>query len=401
MKTLKLLTAVWVLALLAGCNQTRNTTPGTPKVESVKTQIETPESDQTQAETPRKHMDLVFAIDVSGSMEHIIAATQQKVWAIVNEMLKSRPMPTLRVGLIAYRGESEECYGGTGFKVWDLTEDLDQAYGNLMALRTDGGSTECVGRAIYEASHSISWQKTDETLKVLFVLGNEPANQDRNKEKYGYQVTASAAIRNGIQINTVYCSSHEPATPEWAEISRLADGSFLTVGLEGRIAAVSTPMDKELADLQRKLIGTNVAYGGQAGLKMVSELNKAESAAACAPQSVQADRSIALANQKSGRIGTWDLLDAVNEKRVKLEELKDEELPEEMRKITPEKRREYLETKQKDRAEIVKKIQDLSRARDEYIQTEIKKQNLDKNTVDQIILNTLRQQAEKKGFKFQ
>lgn len=395
MKNIRLLTAVWALALLAGCNQAQNTTPGTPKMSetvSAKTETETPKQE--------KHIDLVFAIDVSGSMEHIIAATQRKVWSIVNEMLKSKPMPIIRVGLIAYRGETEECYGGTGFKAWDLTEDLDKVYENLMALRTGGGDVECVGRAIYEANHSISWQKADDTLKVLFVLGNEPANQDRNREKYGYRVTAPDAIRNGIQINAVYCSSHERATPEWAEISRLADGAFLTVGLEGRVAEVSTPMDKELAELQRQLIGTNVAYSGQAGLKMAAELNKAENLAAAAPMASQADRSSALTNQKSGRLGTWDLLDAVKEKRVKLDELKDEELPAEMQKMPPEKRREYLDTKQKERDGIVKKMQELSRARDEFIQAEIKKQNLDKNSVDQIILNTLRQQAEKKGFKF-
>ena len=357
---------------------------------------------KTITEIPKqeKHIDLVFAIDVSGSMEHIIAATQRKVWSIVNEMLKSKPMPILRVGLIAYRGENEECYGGTGFKAWDLTEDLDKVYENLMALRTGGGNVECVGRAIYEANHSVSWQKTNDTLKVLFVLGNEPANQDRNKDRYGYHVTAPAAISNGIQINTIYCSSHERATPEWAEISRLADGAFLTVGLEGKVAEVSTPMDKELADLQRQLIGTNVAYGGGAGLKMVAELNKAENLAATAPMASQADRSSALTNQKSGRLGTWDLLDAVKEKRVKLDELKDEELSAEMQKMSPEKRREYLESKQKERDEIIKKMQELAKARDEYVQAEIKKQNLDKNSVDQIILNTLRQQAEKKGFKF-
>lgn len=349
----------------------------------------------------QKEIDLVFAIDVSGSMENIIAATQKKVWTIVNEMLKPRPMPVVRVGLIAYRGENEECYGGTGFQVWDLIDDLDKVYEHLMALKTDNGECECVGRAVYEATHSMSWAKSPDALKVLFVLGNEPANQDTNQEKYGYKVTASGAIKQGIQVNTVYCAqSGEKVGPGWEEIARLADGVFTTIGLEGKVVEIPTPMDKELAELQGKLSETIVAFGGKEGEMMKEEQDKAQDAATKAPAGVQAARAGFLARQKSGRMGTWDLIDAIKEGRVKLEELKDEELPEEMQKMTLEERKTYLEKKQKEREELQKKITELAKARESYVQEEMKKQK-SQDAFDQVILNTLREQAKKKGFKFE
>jgi molybdopterin-biosynthesis enzyme MoeA-like protein len=99
-------------------------------------------------------------------------------------------------------------------------------------------------------------------------------------------------------------------------------------------------------------------------------------------------------------MGAWDLIDAIKEGRTKLEELKDEELPEEMQKMNPEERKVYLEQKQKEREVIQQQITELAKKREAYVQEEMKKLN-DKDAFDQVILKTLREQAKKKGFEFE
>ena len=353
----------------------------------------------------KKTIDLVFAIDVSGSMDHIITAAQKKVWAIVNQMASVKPMPSLRIGLIAYRGQNEECFGGTGFKCWDLSENLDLVYKQLMSLSTDGGATECVGRAIYEATNSMSWDKSKDGLKVLFVLGNEPANQDPDQEKYGYKKVASDAIKQNISINTVYCAQGaEGATPEWKEIAALSDGAFSTISLEGRVVEIATPMDKEIVLLNGKLNNTYMAYGarGRKSMELQQSMDSAANSVSgsAAPAGGLAERAVA----KSGnayRSGDWDLVDRSKDKDFKMEDVKDEELPDEMKKMSMEERKAYIEKKIKEREEVQKQIRELGEKREQYIKEEMKKQKLVGDEFDQVIMKTLREQAEKKGFEFE
>ena len=47
-------------------------------------------------------IDVVFCIDCSGSMGGVIDTAKQKVWEIVNEIAKAKPVPVLRIGLLGY-----------------------------------------------------------------------------------------------------------------------------------------------------------------------------------------------------------------------------------------------------------------------------------------------------------
>lgn len=384
-----------ILALTCGSwaqvnNDKQGEPPDTGKVQ--------PKPDEGKASS--KQIDLVFAIDVSGSMEHIINAAQKKIWAIVNQMASAKPMPTLRIGLVAYRGEQEQCYGGTGFKVWDLSDDLDKVYQQLMALKTDNGNKECVGRAIYEATQTMSWNKDKNGFKVIFVLGNEPANQDTNQEKYGYKKVAGEAIKQDILINTTYCAQGgESATSEWQEIARLADGSFASISLQGKVVEISTPMDKELVELNRKLNETYVSYGRRGKEKKARQEQMDKEANKVGGPSASAERTLTKAGG-GYQSGDWDLVEAIKDKDFKLAEVEEKELPEEMKKMDEAERKSYLEAKSKGRSEIEKQIQELGKKREGYLQEEMKKQQLAGDEFDQVILKTLRQQAEKKGFNF-
>jgi hypothetical protein len=356
--------------------------------------------EKKQKETQKRHIDVVFAIDVSGSMERIITAAQKKIWAIVNELVSAKPTPELRVGLIAYRGEMENCYGGRGFKVWDLSSDLDKVYQILMKLKTGGGNRECVGRAIYEAVNSISWSKSKKDLKVLFILGNEPANQDSNKAKYGYKVTAPEAIKNDIMINTIYCGNYPGVNQGWREIARLADGAFAQIGIEGKVISINTPMDKELAELNARLTKTYIPYGAEAQKRMES-LKKTDKHAAQLGKGVLAERALARAGKAyEGKAKRWDLVEASKDKDFKLEEIDEENLPEQMRKMNLKERKEYIQKMAKEREEIKKKILELSKKRQEYIRQQMKKMKLG-GEFDRVIIQTLKKQAGKKGFRFE
>jgi hypothetical protein len=50
----------------------------------------------------RRDVDLVIALDVSGSMEGLIDSAKQRLWDITNELAKASPTPDLRVAILSY-----------------------------------------------------------------------------------------------------------------------------------------------------------------------------------------------------------------------------------------------------------------------------------------------------------
>jgi hypothetical protein len=119
-------------------------------------------------------------------------------------------------------------------------------------------------------------------------------------------------------------------------------------------------------------------------------------------QCVVAERACAKSGMAyQGKAGRWDLVEAMKDKDFKFEDVKKENLPEEMRKMNQEGQKTYIEKKAKEREDIKQNIIELSKKRDAYIQEEMKKLKPVGDAFDQVIIGTLRKQAEKKGFKFE
>ena len=214
-----------------------------------------------EEESRRGHVDVVFCIDRSGSMSGVINTAKQKVWSIVNEVARSKPTPILRIGLIGYGSANKEA------KFFELTDDLDKVYENLMTFKTDMGGREWVGWALKQASDRMEWSSGKNDLKIIFMVGNETAAQ--GNADVLYTKTAPEAIRKDIMVNSIYCG--KPGQEEertWREVATLADGKYTTIDLSGGAITIETPMDPKFADLNKRLNATYVAYGakGKAGI---------------------------------------------------------------------------------------------------------------------------------------
>jgi hypothetical protein len=170
------------------------------------------------AETPeprRGHVDLVFCVDRSGSMSQVIDTAKQKIWSIVNDVARLKPVPVLRIGLVGYGS------GNSDIKFFGLTDDLDKVYENLMTFRTDMGGDEWVGWSLQQAAERMEWSPEKNALKIIFMVGNETAEQGAPS----YTETAPAAIARDIMVNAIYCGN--PGAGEektWREVATLADG---------------------------------------------------------------------------------------------------------------------------------------------------------------------------------
>src|SRR5262249_18059952 len=159
-----------------------------------------------------KNIDVAICLDVSNSMDGLIGSAKKKLWDIVNDLAKAKPTPKLRVAVFSYGNTGYDPQAGWVRKDLDLTDDLDMVSEKLFGLRTKGG-TEYVARVCRDAIEQLKWSDDAGALKIIFVCGNEPADQDK---QVPLKEVAEKAVRKGIIINTIYCGpANHPETKLW------------------------------------------------------------------------------------------------------------------------------------------------------------------------------------------
>jgi Mg-chelatase subunit ChlD len=340
---------------------------------------------------PRPKVEVVFCLDTTGSMGGLIEGAKAKIWSICNQAAGGKPTPDLKVGLVAYRDRGDEY----ATKVFDLTDDLDAIHGHLKKFVATGGgdAPESVNQALEDAVNKVKWSTDRKTLRIIFLVGDAPPHMDY-KDDVKYPLTCKKACAKGIIVNTIQCGTDPDCTKYWKEIAKLAEGSYAAIPQAGGVVAIATPFDGELAKLNRELARSTVAYGAPA---MRTRVLAGATTAATLPAPAAADRAAYAAKSGTGGAAAGDLLKDIKAKRVKLEDVKEKDLPGELKKLKSVKeRKEYLDKLDRKRAEINKKVIELDKKRDEYIKAELKKKGkAGKDSFDSSVLGMLRKQAKK------
>src|SRR5882762_10068697 len=175
--------------------------------------------DAKPAPAAGKSIDVVICLDVSNSMDGLIASAKKKLWDIVNDLARAKPTPFLRVALYSYGNDGYDPRVGWVRKELDLTTDLDKVSEKLFGLSTNGG-TEYVARVTRDALAGLNWSTERDALKIIFVCGNEPADQDK---EIHLKNVAQTACRQGVIVNTIFCGNiNDPDARSWREFAAMA-----------------------------------------------------------------------------------------------------------------------------------------------------------------------------------
>lgn len=355
-------------------------------------------AEDSAAKEPKPVIQMAILLDTSNSMDGLINQARSQLWQIVNTFVSARHngvRPDLQVALYHYGTPTLGADNGFIRCLLPFTDDLDKVSEQLFGLKTNGGDEYC-GWVIQRAVRDLKWSDAKNAYKVIYIAGNEPFTQG----SVNYRESCKEAVTKGIIVNTIHCGSErEGEQGEWKNGAVIADGKFLNIDQNQAVVQINAPQDAEIAKLSGELNGTYVAFGAE-GAKGKARQEAQEVNAQAAGASSFAQRQ---ASKASGfyRNNDWDLVDAVNDKKVALKDMKEEALPEVMRKMTPEEREAYVGEQTKRRAEIQQKINDLSAARNKYVAEEQKKQAAAPAAqLDAAVQGSARAQAEKAGYKF-
>ena len=358
--------------------------------------------EEKKAEAPADRIQLAILLDTSNSMDGLINQARTQLWKIVNELATAKrngQPPKLEVALYEYGKSTLSQDSGYVQQLVPLTDDLDKISEELFALKTQGGKEYC-GQVISAATTELKWSESNEDLKLIFIAGNEPFSQG----PVDFKKACSDAIAKGITVNTIFCGPEQQGIQTgWQQGAQLADGTFLNIDQDRQVAEVKTPFDEKLTKLSSEVNKTYVAFGAEpARAKLAARQSEQDKKAKEAAPAAGAERA-AFKGSGQYRASGWDLVDALADGKVKLKDIKTEELPDELKKMSLEDREAFIEKKSAEREKIQKEIQELSEKRKEYI-AEKRREEAEKtgkaeaDTLDAAVIKAIRKQAEKKKF---
>jgi len=335
-------------------------------------------------------IEAVFVLDTTGSMSGLLEGAKRKIWTIADAMAGGAGGVPVRIGLVAYRDRGD-AYVTLRH---DLTEDLDTIWGELRALRAEGGgdTPESVNQALHEAVTRIRWSDGPGVYRVIFLVGDAPPHLDY-QDDVAFATSAAAAANRDIVINTVQCGSLPDTTPVWQQIARLARGQFAAIDQDGAMLAVHTPQDERLADLNRRLAATVIPYGDAAEQAEVAA--KRERALDAPPEAAASRLSYLVKRGGVANLGRKDLVDAAAAGEVDPGALAPAALPEPLQALSADERRELVTKKVGERKELQARIAELAAERDAYL----RKQEADRpaDGFDAKVREVVKQQAAAKG----
>lgn len=345
-------------------------------------------------------IQVALILDTSGSMDGLIDQAKSQLWKMVNELATSKrdgQIPAIELALYEYGKDALPSEKGFLQALVPLTSDLDLVSEKLFALSTNGGEEYC-GWAIKDAQETLQWSKDENDLKIIIIAGNEGFNQGT----VDYKVSCKEAITNGIVVNTIFCGDcDEGIRLLWQDGADRAEGKYLCINQNNKVAHVPTPFDSELGQLNDQLNQTYIAFGQEGSLRQERQVAQDQNAAQYGAGNV-ASRAASKSKKSAYNNKTWDAVDAMEENEEVVAEMKEEFLPDNMKKMTVEERKAYIQEKAEERATVQKQIQEVAKKRESFIADKRKELKGDtKNTLDQVMLKTIREQANKKGYTFE
>lgn len=342
----------------------------------------------------KQTVEVAFVLDTTGSMGPLIEGAKRKIWSIATSIFDANPNADIRMGLVAYRDIGDDYVT----KRIDLTTDIQDLYAKLLDLRAQGGGDwpESVNEALDVAVNKLSWSRSNEACRILFLVGDAPPHMDYAQDTK-YPQTLQVARRKDIIVNAVLAGEARDTERVWREIAQRGNGDFLPIPQDGgQVVVIETPYDDDIIILQRSINKTVMPYGpAPMQRKVVNKARQVDSVAAAAPSSASDMASFINKRGKASNeavTGDGDLVADYSAGRARLDQIKEDELPPTLREVPKPQRGAVLAQQSNERKELNAKLADLVAKRDAYIAEQRGKQRPKTSTFDQAVAATLKAQ---------
>jgi Mg-chelatase subunit ChlD len=341
-------------------------------------------------------VEVVFVLDTTGSMSAMLHTAKDKIWSIATSLSQSTVAPEIRMGLVAYRDRGDKYVT----KIVDLSTDMDDVYSKLIAFKSRGGgdAPESVNQALYEAVEDISWSKSPDAYKVIFLVGDQPPHMNYSND-IPYMASCKRANKKGIMMNTIQMGAVLSTEEIWRDIASRVNGEYIRVDRRANGLQIETPYDADIATFSDMLEAERIYYGSQREQEVsYDRIAKSKAMSRKLSSSIKARRS-SYNFSKSGKknlYGSKELVEDLATNKIKLESLDTKRLPKQMQAMNKKEQKVYIAKMSKKRKELKAKILALQKKRKSYIAKKVDKKRI-KGSFSYKIYNTIKKQAKKRN----
>lgn len=197
-----------------------------------------------------KLLDVLFIVDVTGSMGHLIVEAQKKMREIL-ERLSSQYILSVKVGLSLYRDHPDQ---DSTFVtcVFDLKEPKDvQGALNKISVGGGGDMPEAVIDGVIDGVEGISWREG--SRRVAFLIGDAPAHGMCEGEKVcqcgkTWGDAVAIAVEKNVTIYSIPLTNYVDTVSNFQLFAQFTGGMLLNVS-EGAFEAVMIALKSEAEDM--------------------------------------------------------------------------------------------------------------------------------------------------------
>ncbi len=158
-----------------------------------------------RAVNPKDKVDVVFAIDATGSMKDDIELLREKLVPRLTQELVA--FGDVRFGLLLYRDYGDNFWTrGLPVKFYDWAKSLDDFLSDLNGFKivgTEGGDVpEAVYEALYASMDFYKWRE-DAVKKIILIGDAEPHPTPRRSGKYSKELVEKTAREKNISVTAI------------------------------------------------------------------------------------------------------------------------------------------------------------------------------------------------------
>jgi len=351
----------------------------------------------------KQSIQVVFALDATGSMGGLIAAAKEKIWSIASSLSQTKEGIPIEMGLVFYRDLGDDFVT----RQIPLSGSLDDVYRELMSIDANGGgdSPESVNQGLWEAVDQMKWASGNKAFKAIFLVGDQPPHMDY-KQDVKYNISCKKAHERGIVINTILMGGDGQARTIWKEIADCAQGSFFQMDMDVNNVEISTPYDPQISKLSDEIEQGRMYYGDMETIKKQSaKVEKSVYISSNASDEVKSRRAEynMSASGNSAFYGEKELIQDYSKGKVDLAKLKDIELPHQLLKMTLAERKAFLDQAVTKRKAQEQELKQLAVQRQAYLEKEMAKMDDDKvkSSFNNQVFESVQKQAAEKEIRIE
>ena len=343
----------------------------------------------------KEKIQVALLLDTSNSMDGLIEQAKSQLWKMVNTLAnatKDGVKPSIEIALYEYGNDRLSEKNGFIRVVEPLTNDLDQISEQLFRLKTNGGDEYC-GWVTLHAVQELNWT-SDTGLKMIIIAGNESYEQGPKD----FRIACEKAKKKGIIINTIFCGNYDNGVDkQWKAGATCSNGKYININQDDKVSHIPTPYDDDIIRLNKKLNKTYFGYGSLGHSKKANQISQDINAMTYGAANARTRASFK--SKKAYSNSSWDVVDAVKENKKEISDFDDNELPEEMKGMSLDEKESFIKSKIEERETIQKEISELSDKAEKFI-AEQRKKDSEVQTLDEVLIKTMKEQAEKAGYEF-